>query len=114
MLIGFFMRTSDRAARVRDTFREYLTSCGYHTEIIAERALAVGSPGQEPLLRNCFRLQTLFLDRQSLRFARSLLPGRLGPNRGYSVALGRRRSYGASAKAMADRVTELQRRVRDE
>jgi len=62
------MRTKDRAARVRDTFREYLTSCRGHTKTIAQRALAVSSPGQEPLLRNCFRFQSLLIERQSMRF----------------------------------------------
>jgi hypothetical protein len=62
------MRTKNRAARVRDTFREYLTSCRDHTGIIARRAPAVSPAGQEPVMRDCFRLQTIFIEGQAMRF----------------------------------------------
>jgi hypothetical protein len=164
MLIGLFMRTKDRAARVRNIFREYLTASRDHTEIIAQRALAVALPDQEPLLRNCFRMQALFIERHTMRFGfllkskaidcllfKSLddITARLDKDwleveehaicarnshykdvmreieaiqshwdaEALTVPLQRLHQdpkYRDASKAMADRVAELQRRVRDE
>jgi len=67
MLLRYFMRTKERAAVVRDVFREYMQSCHENTEITELRMLE-GSPDQKPLVHNCFRLQYLLMERQKTRF----------------------------------------------
>jgi hypothetical protein len=67
MLLGYFMRPKNRANIVREAFRDYMESCREHTKTIEQRALQV-SPDQSSVLRNCFRLQHLLMERLTIRF----------------------------------------------
>jgi len=66
MLVPRFLYT-DRATRVRKTFRRYMQSCRKNMKIIEQRALAL-SPDHSLALRNCFRLQYLLSERRRSRF----------------------------------------------
>jgi hypothetical protein len=67
MLFGYFMRTKKRATIVREIFREYMESCCENTKIMEQRALE-SSPGYEPIILICFRLQHLLSERLTIRF----------------------------------------------
>jgi hypothetical protein len=67
MLLGYFMRTKNRASIVREVFREYMESCRENTKITEQRALEV-SPDQKPVLLNCFGLQHLLREQLTNRF----------------------------------------------
>jgi hypothetical protein len=56
-----------RAAKVRESFRQYLKSCHAISKITEHRALAV-SPDKKLALLNCFRLQDLLRERETIRF----------------------------------------------
>src|SRR5450631_3602818 len=67
MLIPHWMRWKNRGARVRDTFRKYLKASHANSKFTERRALEV-SPDQKLALLNCFRLQDLLRERETIRF----------------------------------------------
>jgi hypothetical protein len=67
MLLGYFMRTKNRATTVSEIFRKYMKSCGENMKITEQRALAV-APAKKTVLLNCFKLQYLLRERTTMRF----------------------------------------------
>jgi hypothetical protein len=67
MLIQSLLGLRTRHALVRGTYREDMKSTREFMKVFEQRAILM-SPDQEPVLRNCFRLQNLLIDQRLLRF----------------------------------------------
>jgi hypothetical protein len=63
MLIQSLFGLKSRHALVRDTFRKDMKSTREFMSLFEQRAIVV-SPDQEPVLRNCFRLQNLLINQR--------------------------------------------------
>jgi hypothetical protein len=57
----------DKRIAIREAFREYIESSRRHLTV-AEQCSIKGWPDRKTELRNCFRLQELFCQREELRF----------------------------------------------
>ena len=67
MLIQSLLGLRTRHALVRDTYLKDMKSIREFMKLFEQRAILM-SPDQEPVLRNCFRLQNLLIDQRLIRF----------------------------------------------